>query len=418
MVDAATASAELRADQADLLWAITRSGRGVETITGPASASKTRALAVAADAWARCQMPVRGVAVAAITADGLEQVTGAPSTSLARLLADPARHVPPAGVLLLDEAGMVGTRQLARLNEATCAMRCKLILVGDPAQLPEMEAGGLFEALTRLPNAIILTGHHRQVDAWEAVALEAFRDGHSQTAFDAYADHGRLHTADTIDTVRERLVHDYLAARVERDDPRQVLILARTRAHASTLNHAVRSGLLADGRLSQAALHVHAEDGDIDFRVGDEVIGTRNLHSAHLFNGTRATVTNVGLDGLVLTTPTGGPVALDRHMAGRVLDHGYALTIHKAQGITVERALLWADPGLYRQAAYVGLSRAREATHVYVPPTFDPVDDLDCGASSRWPLKRTDSAPGVRPRTQPPAAPQPRARTDSMKGTL
>lgn len=83
------------------------------------------------------------------------------------------------------------------------------------------------------------------------------------------------------------------------------------------------------------------------------------------------------------TTATVRPVALDRGLAGRVLDHGYALTIHKAQGLTVERALLWADPGLYREAAYVGLARAREATHVYVPPTFDPIDDRDCGAPGR-----------------------------------
>lgn len=383
VVDESLASAELRADQVELVRAITRSGRGVETITGPAGSGKTRALATAADAWARCQIPVRGVAVAAITADGLQQATGAPSTSLARLLADPARHVPAEGVLLLDEAGMVGTRQLARLNEVTRAMGCKLILVGDPAQLPEMEAGGLFEALTRRADAIILSGHHRQVEAWEAGALEDIRDGQTQTAFDAYADHGRLHTADTIEAVRAQLVEDYLSARAEQDDPRQVLILARTRAQTATLNQAVRRHLLADGRLSDAALRLRTEDGDTDFRVGDEVIVTRNLHREHLFNGTRATVTSVGLDGLVLTKATGRPVALDRLTAGRVLDHGYALTIHKAQGVTVQRAVLWADPGLYREAGYVGLSRAREATHVYVPPAFDPVDDLDCGAPSR-----------------------------------
>lgn len=246
-----------------------------------------------------------------------------------------------------------------------------------------MEAGGLFEALTRRTDAVTLTGHHRQVEAWEAHALKEIRDGHTQAAFDAYADHGRLHTGATIEAVREQLVGDYLSARTMHEDPRQVLILARTRAQTATLNHEVRRHLLADGRLSAAALRVRTDDRDIDFRVGDEVIVTRNLHHAHLFNGTRATVTSVSFDGLVLTTATGRPVPLDRVTVGRALDHGYALTIHKAQGLTVERALLWADPGLYREAGYVGLSRAREATHIYAPPTFDPVDDLDCGAPGR-----------------------------------
>jgi conjugative relaxase-like TrwC/TraI family protein len=328
VVDAAIASGDLRDDQVELVRAITGSGRGVETITGPAGSGKTRALAATADAWGRCGIPVRGVAVAAITADGLQQATGAPSTSLARLLSEPARHIPAGGVLLLDEAGMVGTRQLARLTEITRAVGCKLVLVGDPAQLPEMEAGGLFDALTHRTDAIALTGHHRQVEAWEAGALEHVREGRMQTAFDAYADHGRIHTADTIEAVREQLVDDYLSARAEHDDPRQVLILARTRSQAATLNHEVGRHLLTDGRLSAVALRVRTDDREIDFRVGDEVIVTRDLHHANLFNGTRATVTSVSFDGLVLTTATGRPVPLDRVTVGRALDHGYALTIH------------------------------------------------------------------------------------------
>lgn len=207
------------------------------------------------------------------------------------------------------------------------------------------------------------------VCAW--IGGESVREGRMQTAFDAYADHGRIHTADTIEAVREQLVADYLSARAEHDDPRQVLILARTRSQAATLNPEVRRHLLADGRLSAAALHVRTDDRDIDFRVGDDVIVTRNLHQTNLFNGTRATVTGVGFDGLVLTTATGRPVPLDRCSVGRALDHGYALTIHKAQGLTVERALLWASPGLYREAGTsVCRARGRQRTSTCHQPSI------------------------------------------------
>jgi len=109
---------------------------------------------------------------------------------------------------------------------------------------------------------------------------------------------------------------------------------------------------------------------------------TRNLYGEGVFNGTRATVTNMGFDAVTITTGEGRRVELHRTLIAQdVLDHGYAHTIHKAQGLTVERALLWADPGLYREAGYVGLSRAREVTHVYLAPTFEPADDLDCGVS-------------------------------------
>jgi conjugative relaxase-like TrwC/TraI family protein len=384
VVDTALTSTGLRPDQVGLVRDITLSGRGVEVITGPAGSGKTRALATAVASWTSTGVDVRGVALAAITADGLRAATGAPSTSLARLLSHPDRHVPTDGVLLLDEAGMVGTRQLAGVIELTRRMRCKLVLVGDPAQLPEMEAGGLFAALSRRDAAIHLEGHHRQVEPWEADALEAVRAGQTSAAFDAYTEHGRLHTDESSESLRDELVADYLLHRAEVDNPRQVLILVRTRAQADRLNHVVRSRLLAEERLSATSMRVQTDRGAIDFRVGDEVIVTRNLHSQAVFNGTRATVTGVGLDAVTITIGEGRRLELPRSLLGHdVLDHGYALTIHKAQGLTVDRALLWADPGLYREAGYVGLSRAREATHVYVPPAFDPIDDLDCGAPRR-----------------------------------
>lgn len=247
-----------------------------------------------------------------------------------------------------------------------------------------MEAGGLFGALSRRDAAIHLEGHHRQVEPWEAEALEAVRAGQTLTAFDAYAEHGRLHTDESPESLRDQLVSDYLARRDDATDPRQVLILTRTRAQADRLNHVVRSHLLADGRLSSISLRAQTERGAIDFRIGDEVIVTRNLHREGVFNGTRASVSGVTRDAVTITTGEGRPVELHRSLlAHDVLDHGYALTIHKAQGLTVDRALLWADPGLYREAGYVGLSRAREATHVYVAPAFEPADDLDCGAPNR-----------------------------------
>ncbi len=384
VVDTALASTQLRPDQVALVRDITLSGRG--------GRDHQRSGRIRQDPRARHggrfldehggrRLRRRGGGHHGRRAAG---ATGASATSLARLLSHPERHVPTDGVLLLDEAGLVGPRQLAGVIELTRRMRCKLVLVGDPAQLPAMEAGGLFAALSRRDAAVHLEGHHRQVEPWEADALEAVRAGQTSAAFDAYAEHGRLHTDESSESLRDQLVADYLLHRAEVDNPRQVLILARTRAQADRLNHVVRSRLLAEERLSSTSMRVQTDRGAIDGRVGDEVIVTRNLHSQSVFNGTQATVTGVGLDAVMITTGEGRRLELPRSLLGHdVLDHGYALTIHKAQGLTVDRALLWADPGLYREAGYVGLSRAREATHVYVAPTFEPADDLDCGAPNR-----------------------------------
>ncbi|MDP8927828.1 MAG: AAA family ATPase [Actinomycetota bacterium] len=138
---------------------LTTSGDGVEVVVGKAGSGKAHALAVTHDAWQRAGVRVIGTALAARAARGLQEASGIPSTTLHRLLIaceDPTRPgspLPAGGVVVVDETSMVGTRELARLLAHAHAQDTKVILVGDPAQLPEINAGGLFRArVTPLPN--------------------------------------------------------------------------------------------------------------------------------------------------------------------------------------------------------------------------------------------------------------------------
>ena len=144
---------------------------GLAVVVGPAGAGKTAALAAAVRVWAAQGRPVLGGAVAAVTARRLEHATGATSSSLARLLAQIRRRdeatglpigLPAGGVLVVDEASMADTRTLAELLARTRAAGGTLVLVGDPAQLPEIGAGGLFTALARHPDTVVLTDNRRQ----------------------------------------------------------------------------------------------------------------------------------------------------------------------------------------------------------------------------------------------------------------
>ncbi|MCA1711653.1 MAG: AAA family ATPase, partial [Actinobacteria bacterium] len=186
---ALAARSGLRPDQQRLVLALLTSGRGVDVVPGPAGSGKTAALRHATTAWQEREIPVAGCAVAALTAQGLKDATGAPSVSLTRLLHQPDRHLPTGGVLLVDEAGMIGTRTLTQLLQQAEQKQCKVVLVGDPAQLPELEAGGLFTALAAQPTAIHLTGHHRQREPWEQQALAALRAGRTVEAIDALDRH-------------------------------------------------------------------------------------------------------------------------------------------------------------------------------------------------------------------------------------
>jgi ATP-dependent exoDNAse (exonuclease V) alpha subunit len=163
------------------------SARGCRRVVGPAGTGKTVAVGAAVREWQRTGIPVHGVALAAVAARRLERATGGPSMSLARFLATAPVDEAPT-VVVVDEAGMVGTRQLTQLFERVHAVSGKVVLVGDPGQLPEVEAGGLFSALVRDRVTTEPSPNRRQAAAWEPAALLHLRDGQLSKAI-AAVDH-------------------------------------------------------------------------------------------------------------------------------------------------------------------------------------------------------------------------------------
>ena len=376
----------LRPDQQRLVLGLLTSGRGVDVVTGPAGSGKTAALRHVTAAWQEREIPVAGCAVAALTSQGLQDATGAPSVSLTRLLHHPGRHLPAGGVLLVDEAGMIGTRTLTRLLEQAQQQQCRVVLVGDPAQLPELEAGGLFAALAAQPAALHLTGHHRQREPWEQQALTALRAGRTLEAIDALDRHQRVHTRPDRDQLHQQVATDYTRARATAADPWDIVVLASRRSDVRQLNTFIRQRLRTDGRLGSDRLVVETpEEATVGFAVGDQVLVTRNDHNRGLLNGTTATVTAADNQSLILTTRDGRAVAVNRQWLEQgQLDHAYAMTLHKAQGRTVHTALLLGDDSLGAEAGYVGLSRGTHANHLYLDTDAAPRREPACQPAPAW----------------------------------
>lgn len=377
----------LSAEQRRMLDRLLTSGAGVEVIVGAAGSGKTAALAVAAQAWADSGVPVQGTALAAIAARVLQDSAGIPSQSLQRLLNQTSLPqnspdqegqqpggqtlssvLPTGGVLVVDEAGMVGTRTLHRLLVLAETTGTKLVLVGDPKQLPEIDAGGLFATLARQDAVTTMVGNQRQQQRWEQRALRELRDGDVVRALAAYRRHQRLRITDTIEDLTARLLEDY-EQQLTRHDPRQVLVVASSRGDARRLNAQLRQRLLADGRLSQEELRIDlGNGGHRGYRRGEQVLVTSNDYPRGLLNGTRGTVTDLDLDRRAVTVrlDDGRDVHLDADYLNRGhLTHGYALTAHKAQGVTVDVALLWGTHALTRETGYVALSRGRQGNYLY-----------------------------------------------------
>ncbi|MBW8801077.1 MAG: relaxase domain-containing protein [Streptomyces sp.] len=395
----ARTGAGLSSEQRAAVLKLAADPRLATVLVGPAGSGKTATLATLHTYWAAQQRPALGVALAALTAQRLQADSGIPSRSVAALLHHldtPDREtgrrpgLPAGAVVVVDEAGMVGTRGLTRLLEHTHSAGGSLLLVGDPAQLGEIDAGGLFRHLAQPAlRPAELSNNQRQTHPWEQRALLDLRHGHTRSAVDGYASHDRIRTAPDRDTLLAQLADDYLKA-----DRTSTIVLATRRDDVAALNSLIRTGLQATGRLPADTLVLHDTDGrPLPLAVGDQLLNTRNLTTAagrKLLNGTRLTVTAAVTRGVTVDDGTDRHV-LDTATAGAVLQHGYATTIHKAQGGTVDHALVLADD-LTAHAAYTALSRGRHTNVLYRTSDGDPreqlIKDLQVAGSDRLALPR------------------------------
>ena len=335
----------------------------VVCVVGVAGAGKTTALRTLAAAHSDCELSVLGAAPSGRAADELQTATGIPSSTMHRLLLDAQRAggLPHRCVLVVDEAGMAETRVLAPLLELVERAEGKAILVGDPAQLPAVGAGGLYPALCERLGALELLGNRRQRDPIERDALVRLRRGDPESYLAHAARRGRLTVGDDPTAARQRLLEDWWQAALH--DPQGTVMLAYRRADVRDLNDAAHTLMLRAGRLGTDAVEL----GGRKFRVGDRVLCRRNDSLLDVRNGTRATVVSLDDDAPTLRADNGASRQVPLTYAAEHLEHGYALTGHAAQGATVERAyVLLPDQGAIHEWGYVACTRARAETLLYL----------------------------------------------------
>ena len=375
VVDAVVAARPtLSADQRRVIEMLCLAGDGVAVVAGKAGSGKTFALGAAREAWQEAGYPVLGAAVARRAANELTEGAGIQSASVAALLNDlhGGGRLPDRCVLVVDEAGMLATRQLAELLGHVEQAKGKLVLVGDHRQLPEIGAGGSFVGLVRRGLAVELGENVRQVNAWEREALDQLRSGGAESALELYLQHGALAIEPSERATRDRLVREWLASA----PGEEAVMIAQRRADVADLNERARAHLREAGELGEVELELPGGA----FAVGDAVVIKRNDLRLGVANGHRGRVTGVDPAARALSLKLGDahvrldPAFLDDVTRGGdpTLLHGYAITGHVAQGATVDRSFVLAGQGINSEWAYVALSRGRLANRLYVSADADP----------------------------------------------
>ncbi|WP_315774020.1 MULTISPECIES: Ti-type conjugative transfer relaxase TraA [unclassified Bradyrhizobium] len=367
--EAALARAEARGlvlsgEQAEALAHVTH-GRDLSVVVGHAGTGKSAMLGVAREAWEAAGFEVRGVALSGIAAENLESGSGIASRTIASLehgWEQGRELLRSSDVLVIDEAGMVGTRQLERVLSHAADAGAKVVLVGDPQQLQAIEAGGAFRSIHERHGGVEIGEVRRQREDWQRDATRDLATGKVDHALDAYLSHDMVHEAQTREQARGDLIERWDRDR-QASPGRSRIILTHTNDEVRALNEAARGRMRAAGDLGDE-VHVTVERGTRTFASGDRVMFLQNERGLGVKNGTIGTVEQVSSQSMTVQTDDGRSVGFDLKDYNRI-DHGYAATIHKAQGMTVDRAHVLATPGMDAHSSYVALSRHRDGVDLH-----------------------------------------------------
>ncbi|MDF7775698.1 Ti-type conjugative transfer relaxase TraA [Sphingomonas sp. AOB5] len=334
--------------------------RDLAIVTGYAGTGKSAMLSVARDAWNLAGYEIQGLALSGIAAENLESGSGIASRTIAsiELQWDQGRNLlTPNHVLVVDEAGMIGTRQMDRVISEAEKRGAKVVLVGDPEQLQAIEAGAAFRSVAERHGSVEITEVRRQHENWQRDATRHLATERTGEAIQAYHEHDAVHAASTRDEARYALIDCWDRDRIADPDASRI-ILTHTRDEVQALNVAARDRLRTAGALGEDVT-IATERGARDFAAGDRIMFLKNERSLGVKNGTLGTVESASAVRMAVQLDDGRSVAFDIKDYVQI-DHGYAATIHKAQGMTVDRTYVLATPGMDRHSAYVALSRHRD----------------------------------------------------------
>jgi conjugative relaxase-like TrwC/TraI family protein len=383
---ALAAHPSLGGEQAAMVRDVCLGGAGVQVVVGRPGTGKTFTPGAARHAWQLDGYRVlaaapTGIATVSLEAEGFEEVA-----TVDRLLLDLDRReerLDARSVLVVDEAGMVGSRKLTRLLEHAEQDGAKVVLVGDDRQLAAVDAGGGFRALRLRLGASELIENRRQLHAWERDAIELVRHGLVEEAVEAYREHGRVVAAESKPAMTLALLTDWWQAYcdAERDPTQDVVVLAARRDEVDRLNTACQQVLARNGRLGADRLRVE----DRKVAVGDRVVCGKNaIAQLGVANGTRGLVTALDTQARTLTvrldSQDGREVILPRwYLDGRGhsehnrrVDLAYVTTGHRAQGLTRWRALVRITGREDVNWLNVQLSRAKQETRLYATVGPEP----------------------------------------------
>ena len=343
----------------------------IAILQGAAGTGKSFVLGGVKNAYERNGYHVVGAAIQGVTAQNMTRDLGIESKTIASLLSrlkweeshnvsSEKRTFNSKTVLLIDEAGMIGSEDMRDLLRFAESAKTKVRLVGDQYQLNAVSAGSAFE---RVVSHLDLKSHTemnkivRQNKAEHRQASIALSKHDAKSAIDIYAGLGDIEAFDTQQEARNQLATQWAKSASSK------IMLAYTNEDVNKLNKIARTLMRDAGYLQGDDYSIQTKKGLIQIAKGDDIVFNEPNRELHIVNGSRGRVSSVITDEhkrviALEVEKDGDKVVVDAEQY-QSFNHGYASTIHKAQGLTVDDAFVLANRGMNANLAYVALTRHR-----------------------------------------------------------
>lgn len=366
--DAAAASRDFNNGQKEA-FALLTSGARIAVVNGAAGTGKSYVLRAMREAYEADGYELHGAILQGKTAEDLERDSGIKSSTLHSFLraVDKGRvRLHEKSVVVVDEAGMVGSRQMEELIAHAERAGARVRLIGDAWQLPAVEFGGAFRAVSERVDTAALTEIMRQRAGgeWMCRASEALSRHEVKAGLDAYQARGFVHELDNRAAAREALVAKWIAERQENPERGQAVIV-HTNAERRELNRLIREELLRAGELTDEAVFKTA-NGSLRLALRERIMFTQNSYSEDLDvrNGSAGEIESINGDVLDVALDDGRRVKVDLNTYDSI-DHGWLLTVHKSQGIGEAKTYILPEPTMTAALAYVAMTRHKESMEVF-----------------------------------------------------
>jgi Ti-type conjugative transfer relaxase TraA len=368
---------ELNDEQVEALKYIAN-GSDISVLIGRPGVGKSYLLKPLKEYYEANHCKVLGASLSGKVAKALQTETGIPSSTIASLIYR-LKHqqvtLTKEHVVIIDEAGMVDFKNMAYLMDSVNKAGAKIILVGDPDQLKPINKGEIFRGIAARIGYIELEQIKRQRDLEDRKASLALAHGQVHEAINHYLSKGAIHFADEQDEATTLLINQWQQGKSP-EALKQHVILAFTRASVESLNLKARAAMQQQGIVNQESFEYYSQNGSnkIMLAEGERILFRQNDKQLGVRNGEIATITAINANTFNAQLDSGERVIIPK--AYTSIDYGYALTVHKAQGMTCEHASVFIDsPYWDKNLAFVAMTRHKESLTLYASKHYHA--DLD-----------------------------------------